>query len=154
VGADHAAAVRGAVEHPAGSAPWRPLRQGGLQIAVVIDEFGGYGRVSCVGDDRSRDLLEELVVPLEVMDGMNRRLGSASSAGNPVCGGPAPGCCRGCSGPDEVGEELIIFLPEEERGGGHIGGLVAHRLDANPFGESMCGRYMRPSTADGTSPAS
>ena len=94
------------------------LRKGGLQMAVVIDEFGGTDGVVTI-----EDLLEELVG--EVQDEHDR---TASSIRNRARGGWV---LSGLLRPDEIGEELGIFLPDEEEFE-TIGGLISHRLERIP----------------------
>lgn len=99
------------------------LRRGGLQMAVVIDEFGGTDGLVTI-----EDLLEELVG--EVQD-EHDRLGAVIRP-RKRGGWMVSGLLR----PDEVGEELGIFLPDEEEFE-TIGGLVSHRLERIPsVGES------------------
>lgn len=95
------------------------LRRGGLQMAVVIDEFGGTDGVVTI-----EDLLEELVG--EVQD-EHDRLGAAirKRAGG---GWMISALLR----PDEIGEELGIYLPDEEEFE-TIGGLMSDRLERIPF---------------------
>ncbi len=94
------------------------LRKGGLQMAVVIDEFGGTDGVVTI-----EDLLEELVG--EVHD-EHDRLG-AEIRPRAAGGWMVSGLLR----PDEIGEELGIFLPDEEEFE-TIGGLVSDRLERIP----------------------
>lgn len=94
------------------------LRKGGLQMAVVIDEFGGTDGVVTI-----EDLLEELVG--EVQD-EHDRLGAAIRK-RKRGGWMISGLLR----PDEIGEELGIFLPDEEEFE-TIGGLVSNRLERIP----------------------
>lgn len=94
------------------------LRGGGMQMAVVIDEFGGTDGIVTI-----EDLLEELVG--EVHD-EHDRLKSAirkRSAHTWVL--------SGLLRPDEIGEELGIFLPEHEEYE-TIGGLMAYELEHIP----------------------
>ncbi len=94
------------------------LRQGGLQMAIVIDEFGGTDGVVTI-----EDLIEELVG--EVQD-EHDRLGSAIRV-REGGGWMVSGLLR----PDEIGEELGIFLPDEEEFE-TIAGLVSDRLERIP----------------------
>ena len=94
------------------------LRRGGLQMAVVIDEFGGTDGVVTI-----EDLLEELVG--EVRD-EHDRLGMAIRKR-----GRGGWMVSGLLRPDEIGEELGIFLPEEEEFE-TLGGLVSDRLERIP----------------------
>lgn len=94
------------------------LRRGGLQMAVVIDEFGGtHGLVTI------EDLLEELVG--EVQD-EHDRYGKAIRK-RQGGGWMVSGLLR----PDEIGEELGIFLPENDEFE-TIGGLVSDLLERIP----------------------
>lgn len=96
----------------------KTLRQGGLQMAVVIDEFGGTDGIVTI-----EDVLEELVD--EVHDEHDsdapilRRRGGA--------GWTLSGLLR----PDEVSEAIDIFLPEDADYD-TIGGLVTDRLERIP----------------------
>jgi CBS domain containing-hemolysin-like protein len=94
------------------------LRMGGLQMAVVIDEFGGTDGVVTI-----EDLLEELVG--EVQDEHDRLGASIRKRENG--GWMVSGLLR----PDEIGEDLGIFLPDEEEFE-TIGGLVSDRLERIP----------------------
>jgi CBS domain containing-hemolysin-like protein len=96
------------------------LRRGGLQMAVVIDEFGGTHGVVTI-----EDLLEELVG--EVTD-EHDRFGAGTAVRKRAGGG---WMVSGLLRPDEIGEELGIFLPDEEEFE-TIGGLVANRLERIP----------------------
>jgi CBS domain containing-hemolysin-like protein len=94
------------------------LRKGGLQMAVVIDEFGGTDGVVTI-----EDLLEELVG--EVQDEHDR---APSGIRKRARGG---WLLSGLLRPDEIGEELGIFLPDEEEFE-TIGGLISDRLERIP----------------------
>lgn len=100
------------------------LRKSGLQMAVVIDEFGGTDGLVTI-----EDLLEELVG--EVRD-EHDHVGSAireREGGSWIL--------SGLLRPDEIGEEIGIFLPEEEEVE-TVGGLVAHHLERVPaVGDSV-----------------
>lgn len=94
------------------------LRRGGLQIAVVIDEFGGTDGIVTM-----EDVLEELVG--EVHDEHDRS--------KPFIRGRKDGSwmISGLLRPDEIGEELGIFLPEEHEVE-TVGGLIVHELERIP----------------------
>ncbi|MDB5170993.1 MAG: hypothetical protein JWO35_687, partial [Candidatus Saccharibacteria bacterium] len=94
------------------------LRKGGLQMAVVIDEFGGTDGIVTI-----EDLLEELVG--EVHDEHDRSGVAIRKRAN------GSWLLSGLLRPDEIGEELGIFLPESEEFE-TIAGLVAHRLERLP----------------------
>jgi CBS domain containing-hemolysin-like protein len=94
------------------------LRKGGLQMAVVIDEFGGTDGVVTI-----EDLLEELVG--EVQD-EHDRLGTAIRK-RQGGGWMVSGLLR----PDEIGEKLGIFLPDEEEYE-TLAGLIGDRLERIP----------------------
>lgn len=100
------------------------LKGGGLQIAVVIDEFGGADGVVTI-----EDLIEELIG--EVTDEHDR---SGAKIRKLKDGGWA---LSGLLRPDEVGQEIGIFLPDEEEFE-TIGGLIADRLEHVPHvGETI-----------------
>ena len=94
------------------------LRKPGLQMVVVIDEFGGTDGLVTI-----EDLLEELVG--EVSDEHDhddkaiRRRDDGSWT------------LSGLLRPDEIGEEIGVFLPEEEEVE-TVGGLLIHRLERIP----------------------
>jgi CBS domain containing-hemolysin-like protein len=94
------------------------LRSGGMQMAVVIDEFGGTDGIVTI-----EDLLEELVG--EVHDEHDRLKASIrkTSANSWIL--------SGLLRPDEIGEELGIFLPDHEEYE-TIGGLMAYELEHIP----------------------
>lgn len=94
------------------------LRKGGLQMAVVVDEFGGTDGVVTI-----EDLLEELVG--EVRDEHDPM---ASDIRKRARGG---WLLSGLLRPDEIGEELGIFLPDEQEFE-TIGGLISDRLERIP----------------------
>ncbi|HSX34373.1 MAG TPA: hemolysin family protein [Candidatus Saccharimonadales bacterium] len=100
------------------------LRKGGLQMAVVIDEFGGTDGLVTI-----EDLLEELVG--EVHDEHDR---SGVAIRKRSGGG---WILSGLLRADEVGEEIGIFLPEEEDFE-TVGGLIIHLLERIPeVGDSI-----------------
>lgn len=96
----------------------KALRRGGLQMAVAIDEFGGTDGIVTM-----EDLLEELVG--EVHDEHDRRhtLLRKRKDGSWML--------SGLLRPDEIGEELDIFLPEEEEVE-TLGGLIVYKLERIP----------------------
>jgi CBS domain containing-hemolysin-like protein len=94
------------------------LRQGGMQLAIVVDEFGGTDGVVTM-----EDLIEELVG--EVYDEHDR---SKSAIRKLAKGGWV---LSGLLRPDEIGEELGIFLPDEDEFE-TVGGLVSHYLERVP----------------------
>lgn len=94
------------------------LKGGGLQIAVVIDEFGGADGVVTI-----EDLIEELIG--EVQDEHDRARAKIRKLKD---GGWA---LSGLLRPDEIGQEIGIFLPDEEEFE-TIGGLIADRLEHVP----------------------
>jgi CBS domain containing-hemolysin-like protein len=94
------------------------LRKGGLQMAIVIDEFGGTDGIVTI-----EDLLEELVG--DVKDEHDRtKQPIYQRADNRWL-------LSGLLRPDEIGEELGIFLPEDEDFE-TIAGLVSDRLGRIP----------------------
>ncbi|MFZ1249347.1 MAG: hemolysin family protein [Candidatus Saccharimonadales bacterium] len=94
------------------------LRKGGLQMAVLIDEFGGTDGLVTI-----EDLLEELVG--EVEDEHDR----TSTALKALHDGSWT--LSGLLRPDEIAEEIAIVIPEDEDVE-TIGGLVAHTLGKLP----------------------
>lgn len=95
------------------------LRNGGMQMAVVIDEFGGTDGIVTI-----EDLLEELVG--EVEDEHDRTKVSAIRRRSATSW-----ILSGLLRPDEIAEELGIYLPEQEEYE-TIGGLMAHQLEHIP----------------------
>ena len=95
------------------------LKKGGLQLAVVIDEFGGTDGVVTI-----EDLIEEIVGDLhDEHDGDTRP---------PIVKkGKNKWILSGLLRPDEIGEELGMFLPDEEDFE-TIAGLVTDRLKKIP----------------------
>ena len=95
------------------------LRQRGLQLAVVVDEYGGTAGVVTL-----EDLVEELVGPVQdehdVAERPARRL--------PGGGWLLSGLLR----PDEVAELTGIELPRDARRYETLGGLVTAYLDRIP----------------------
>ncbi|MDB5175921.1 MAG: hypothetical protein JWM81_779 [Candidatus Saccharibacteria bacterium] len=101
------------------------LRGNGLQMAVIIDEFGGADGIVTI-----EDLIEELVGEVYDEHDTARSLIRKRNSG----GWFISGLLR----PDEVGHELGIFLPEESDYE-TIGGLVIDRLAHLPkVGENVC----------------
>lgn len=94
------------------------LRAGGFQMAIVIDEFGGMDGLVTI-----EDLLEEIVG--EVHDEHDRIRSDIRLMSDGTW------LLSGLLRPDEVGEELGIFLPEEEEVE-TIGGLMLHHLEKIP----------------------
>lgn len=91
------------------------LRRGGLQMAIAVDEFGAVDGVVTI-----EDLLEELVG--EVKDEHDHHAVTIRKRAN---GG---WLLSGLLRPDEIGEELNIYLPEPEEVE-TIAGLVTHELE-------------------------
>jgi CBS domain containing-hemolysin-like protein len=94
------------------------LRSGGMQMAVVIDEFGGTDGIVTI-----EDLLEELVG--EVHDEHDRLKSAIRKRSAHTW------LLSGLLRPDEIAEELGIFLPEHEEYE-TIGGLMAYELEHIP----------------------
>ena len=94
------------------------LRSGGLQMAIIIDEFGGADGIVTI-----EDLIEELVGEVYDEHDRSRTLIRKRTDG----GWLVSGLLR----PDEIGQELGIFLPEE-REYETIGGLVIDVLERVP----------------------
>jgi len=96
----------------------KALRNGGLQMTIVVDEFGAVDGIVTM-----EDLLEELVG--EVKDEHDRSGAAIRRQANGAW------LLSGLLRPDEVGEELGIYLPEEEEVE-TIAGLATHRLERIP----------------------
>lgn len=94
------------------------LRKGGLQMAIIIDEFGGADGIVTI-----EDLIEELVGEVYDEHDRSRTLIRKRTDG----GWLVSGLLR----PDEVGQELGIFLPED-REYETIGGLTIDVLEKVP----------------------
>lgn len=95
------------------------LKKGGLQLAVVIDEFGGTDGVVTI-----EDLIEEIVGELhDEHDDKTEVPISKKSKDKWII--------SGLLRPDEIGEELGIFLPDEEDFE-TVAGLVTDRLRKIP----------------------
>lgn len=96
----------------------KALRKGGLQMAVAIDEFGGTDGIVTM-----EDLLEELVGEVHDEHDRSRALIRKRKDGSWLV--------SGLLRPDEIGEELGIYLPEEEEVE-TLGGLIVHHLERIP----------------------
>lgn len=94
------------------------LRRAGLQAAVVIDEFGGTDGIVTI-----EDLIEELVG--EVRDEHDRSSDAIRKRSR------GSWSVSGLVRPDEIGEELGIYLPDEDDFE-TLGGLMADRLERVP----------------------
>jgi magnesium and cobalt exporter, CNNM family len=96
------------------------LREGGLQMAVVVDEFGGVDGIVTL-----EDVVEEIVG--EVRDEHDRRDEAVSQEGDDRW------LLSGLLRPDEVLEATGIALPESEEGDYEtLAGLLADRLGRVP----------------------
>lgn len=95
------------------------LRKGGLQLAVVIDEFGGTNGVVTI-----EDLIEEIVGELHDEHDDKTEVPISTKGKNKWT-------LSGLLRPDEIGEELGIFLPDEEDFE-TVAGLVTDRLKKIP----------------------
>ena len=94
------------------------LRSGGLQMAIIIDEFGGADGIVTI-----EDLIEELVGEVyDEHDRLRTLIRKRTDGGWLV---------SGLLRPDEIGQELGIFLPDE-REYETIGGLVIDVLERVP----------------------
>jgi CBS domain containing-hemolysin-like protein len=96
----------------------KALRRGSLQMAIVIDEFGGTDGIVTM-----EDLLEELVGEVHDEHDKTRTDIRKRKDGSWVI--------SGLMRPDEIDEELGIFLPEEEEVE-TLGGLLIHHLERIP----------------------
>ena len=96
----------------------RALRQGGLQMAIVIDEFGGADGVVTI-----EDVLEELVG--EVRDEYDHSAPSIRKLSDHSW------LLSGLLRPDEIAEELGIVLPDEDEVE-TLGGLFIHHIERIP----------------------
>lgn len=94
------------------------LRRGGLQLAVLIDEFGGMQGIVTM-----EDLLEELVG--EVHDEHDRIKSQMRHRAD------GSWVVSGLLRPDEIAEDLGIVLPDEDEVE-TIGGLIVQRLERIP----------------------
>lgn len=96
----------------------RALRQGGLQMAIVIDEFGGVDGVVTI-----EDVLEELVG--EVRDEYDHSTPSILKLSS------GSWSVSGLLRPDEIADELDIALPDEDEVE-TLGGLFVHHIERIP----------------------
>lgn len=94
------------------------LRKGGLQLAIVIDEFGGTDGIVTI-----EDLFEELVG--DVRDEYDRTQTIVRKCAD------GSWTFSGLLRPDEISEEIGIFLPEEEDSD-TIAGLIIYYLERMP----------------------
>lgn len=94
------------------------LRKGGLQIAVVIDEFGGMDGIVTI-----EDLLEELVGDVRDEHDRVRSIMTQGKDGSWIL--------SGLLRPDEITEKVEVYLPEEEDVE-TIGGLMLDSLGVIP----------------------
>ena len=94
------------------------LKNGGLQMAIIIDEFGGADGIVTI-----EDLIEELVGEVYDEHDRSRTLIRKRKDGSWLV--------SGLLRPDEIGQEIGIFLPEE-REYETIGGLVIDVLEKVP----------------------
>jgi CBS domain containing-hemolysin-like protein len=94
------------------------LRDGGLQMAIVIDEFGGTDGIVTI-----EDLFEELVG--DVRDEYDRTKAIIRKCND------GSWTFSGLLRPDEISEEIGIFLPEEEDSE-TIAGLIIDYLERMP----------------------
>ncbi len=94
------------------------LKKGGLQMAIVVDEFGAVDGIVTI-----EDLLEELVG--EVKDEHDRSSVAIRKRAN------GSWLVSGLLRPDEIGEELDIYLSEEDDVE-TIAGLFMHHIERIP----------------------
>ncbi len=94
------------------------LRKGGLQMAIVIDEFGGTDGIVTI-----EDLFEELVGDVRDEHDRNKSIVRKLNDGSWTF--------SGLLRPDEISEEIGIFLPEEEDFD-TIAGLIIYYLERMP----------------------
>lgn len=96
----------------------RTLKSGGLQMAVLIDEFGGADGIVTI-----EDLIEELVGDVrDEHDKVSSDIYFEKDGAYTL---------SGLLRPDEIGQRLGIYLPDEEEFE-TIGGLIADRLEHIP----------------------
>lgn len=96
----------------------RTLRKGGMQIAMVIDEFGGTDGLVTI-----EDVLEEIVDEVQDEHDPSTKTIRRRKDGSWIL--------SGLFRPDEIAEELGIFLPDEEEYD-TLGGLITERLERLP----------------------
>jgi CBS domain containing-hemolysin-like protein len=94
------------------------LRSGGLQMAVIIDEFGGTDGIVTI-----EDLIEELVGEVRDEHDQSNTLIQKQADGRWLL--------SGLLRPDEASRALGVVLPEEEEFE-TLGGLIAERLEKLP----------------------
>ncbi|WP_298585687.1 hemolysin family protein [uncultured Kocuria sp.] len=98
----------------------RELRKPGLQLAVVVDEYGGTAGIVTL-----EDLIEEIVGEIDdEQDETVARYRRTRDGGISV---------SGLLRPDELGDVMGLELPEGEESD-TLGGLMAERLDRLPLG--------------------
>jgi CBS domain containing-hemolysin-like protein len=95
------------------------LGQRGMQLAVVVDEYGGTAGVVTL-----EDLVEELVGPVQ------DEHDAAERSVRPLAGGGW--LLSGLLRPDEVSEATGVELPRDGRRYETLGGLVTASLDRIP----------------------
>ena len=98
------------------------LRAGGLQMAIVIDEFGGTDRLVTI-----EDLFEELVG--EVTDEHDRHRNRDKAIVKKLSDGSWT--FSGLLRPDEISEEIGVILPEAEDSD-TVAGLIIYDLERMP----------------------
>lgn len=94
------------------------LRGGGLQMAVIIDEFGGTDGIVTI-----EDLIEELVGEVRDEHDQSNTLMQANGDGSWLL--------SGLLRPDEASQFVGLTLPEEDEYE-TLGGLIAERLEKLP----------------------
>lgn len=101
------------------------LRNGGLQMAIVIDEFGGTDGVVTI-----EDLFEELVGEVRDEHDRHKAIVNKSEDGSWTF--------SGLLRPDEISEEIGIYLPEAEDSD-TVAGLIIYYLERMPrVGDEAC----------------
>lgn len=94
------------------------LRHGGLQMAIVVDEFGGTDGIVTI-----EDVLEELVGEVRDEHDTTRPDIVKKSARSWLI--------SGLLRPDEIAEQLGLIIPDEEEVE-TVGGLIVYRLERIP----------------------